>query len=444
MTIADDGQSAWTYASTPERRGLLLRWDTRSCKIERRLTLQQGSGANFPRPWGQGVVFNQLTSDTLSLFGPDGTRRELPGMVGWRTMRDFALSADGRRAALAGRNAVQLFDLERGERLSAPLVAPIAGDDAIAKLAFAPDGQRLLARTVARRWLSWEVPGTSETLDALATLAPVLDPDNAQPELDAAAFQALRERIQARASRTPAPRPDDATAFPDIELAPHPDEGVDARFVPLEIGTIANVRFDAGWPPAQETPGDAPTLASGPQRFNGVDWHLDRAVQLSGGGPATHFGQPFALSPELALPAGDWRRVHLLVRLHVPISPAAPPKIAAQVRVVGTDGREHTLDILTRRHLVTSGWGLESILEPGARIAWGGAGAGEVRDGSASSSSVTSGAMFAVALDLPTATGPLRGLRLAIGDGPIEAPLIYAVTLERTRDPFTESTENQR
>lgn len=430
--LAAEGGTAWSYVSTADRRGVLLRWDTQTCQVRLRLPMQQGSGNNYPRAWGEGVAVNQLTVDHLTLFGPDGTRREVPGMTGWRPMLEFALSGDGRRAALAGRNAVQLFDLERGERLSAPLAAPIAGEDAIAKLAFSPDGQRLLARTVGRRWLRWDLPGTDEPVPDLAALAPVLDPNNAQPELDEAAFAALRARLRARAVPAPATATGSvpAAAPPAIELAPHPGEGVDPRFLPLDLTPVINARIDAGWPPAQETPGDAPTLALGPQRLNAVDWRVDGAVQLNGGGPATHFGPALPITPELPLPAGDWRRVHALVRINVPIARNAPPKVAAQVRLVGTDGREHALDILTRKHLVTSGWDLESLLEPGARIAWGGIGAGMVREGWSTSSDAHAG-LFAVALDVPPGTGPLRGLRLAIGDGPIEAPLVYAVTLER-------------
>src|SRR5690606_6330736 len=94
-------------------------------------------------------------------------------------------------------------------------------------------------------------------------------------------------------------------------------------------------------------------------------------VFLNGGGAATHFGPFNPATREFPLPAGPWRRVHVLMRINVPISPTAPPKVAARVRLVGRDGREHALDILTRRHLVTSGWAMEPLLEPGARIAWG-------------------------------------------------------------------------
>src|SRR5690606_32728089 len=139
----------------------------------------------------------------------------------------------------------------------------------------------------------------------------------------------------------------------------------DPRFVPLDLAPVANARTDRDWPATQETPGDAPTLPPGPQRLNGVDWQLDRVVQLIGDGPSSHFGQAYPLTPEIALPDGHWSRVHVLLRLVVPITDTAPPTRAAQVLLIGHDGREHALDILTRRHLVPAGWFLERLLEPG-------------------------------------------------------------------------------
>jgi hypothetical protein len=40
-------------------------------------------------------------------------------------------------------------------------------------------------------------------------------------------------------------------------------------------------------------------------------------------------------------------------------------------------------------------------------------------------------AVYAVALDVPPGTGPIRALRFDVADGPMEAPLFFAVTLER-------------
>ena len=45
-------------------------------------------------------------------------------------------------------------------------------------------------------------------------------------------------------------------------------------------------------------------------------------------------------------------------------------------------------------------------------------------------SSQTYSATFAVALEVPPGIGTIRALRLEAGEGPMEAPLFYAVTFE--------------
>ena len=39
--------------------------------------------------------------------------------------------------------------------------------------------------------------------------------------------------------------------------------------------------------------------------------------------------------------------------------------------------------------------------------------------------------VYAVALDVPADAGPIRALRFEVPEGPMEAPLFYAATLER-------------
>ena len=41
--------------------------------------------------------------------------------------------------------------------------------------------------------------------------------------------------------------------------------------------------------------------------------------------------------------------------------------------------------------------------------------------------------VYAVGLEVPPDSGPLNGIRLEIGDSPVEAPLFYALTLERAK-----------
>jgi serine/threonine protein kinase len=425
--VSSDGDSAWTYASTPQRRGVMLRWDTRDCRVLQRIPVQQGDGSNFLRTRGDGAVVSQLVSGRLALFFADGSRDVAPGLPISTSMREFALSADGNLAALASRNAVHVVDLVRGERLSAPLAAPIPGNDAIAKLSFSPDARSLLARTVQGRWLRWAIPATGLPVDELLLLARALDPSGGDPEVDSETFDALRSLLRRQVDVSDPPAAED---WPEIELPPIPGEAVDPRFLPLDLARLYNVPLNGPWPETEHAAGDLPTLAPGLQRFNGVDFRLEGGVQLNGGGPATHFGAVLPETAELALPVGEFTRVHVLVFLHIPSRPGAPKRRAARIVLVGEDGRQHALDLMTPTHAHTSGMPPDGSAGDDGRLAWRGVGTAPVRDGVLSSTGLH--ASFSVAaLDLPADAGALRSLRLGIGDGQMEAPLIYAVTLER-------------
>jgi hypothetical protein len=83
-----------------------------------------------------------------------------------------------------------------------------------------------------------------------------------------------------------------------------------------------------------------------------------------------------------------------------------------------SDGRESALEIMNVRDVVTN-W-QPDLAAPSARVAWtGGNGSGSLDSH-----------VYAVSLDLPPGSAPVTELRLTIGDGPMEAPLFYAVTLE--------------
>jgi WD40 repeat protein len=69
----------------------------------------------------------------------------------------MALSADGKLVAHAARREVQLFDVASGTPVGVPLHGDGDSIDIIARLAFAPDGASLVARTLHGRWLRWPI-----------------------------------------------------------------------------------------------------------------------------------------------------------------------------------------------------------------------------------------------------------------------------------------------
>src|SRR5262249_36716119 len=144
---------------------------------------------------GDELVMHRAGTEALIRIGADGSRRAVLGEAIANTMYEFALSADGARAAFATRNAVHLLDARQGRRLSAPLSAPISGDDAIAKIALSPDGARVLARTINGRWLFWQLPRADDDVEALARLSRALDPNPAEDQTDAD-LEALRAQLR--------------------------------------------------------------------------------------------------------------------------------------------------------------------------------------------------------------------------------------------------------
>lgn len=419
--LAADGRTAWYGVDADGSQMALRHWDLETCR-----ELPVAGSAHLRQTavliaQGDGLVARHGGNAALISIDAQGRRTAAVGAAIADTMHEFALSADGERAAIATRNAVHLLDARGGRRLSAPLTAPIAGDDAIAKLAFSPDGTRLLARTINHRWLFWELPRATADSAELARLARMLDPDAPATGDD---FKAMRTQPEAGAAAQPA----SVVSELPIEFPPAAGAGIDPGYVPLDLVRAINVPLVGRTWSEPGAAGDQPLLAPGIHRLLGVDYRIDGGVQLSGGDTAV------ALYPEHrrsdVVPVDDVvaRRIHVLAFMHIPMNKGVPPRDFVHVVLIGADGRETRLDIRTVRDVVTSYTGPKSI-PAGPRIAMFGAASREFRDGG--DPMQWQGAMFAVSLDVPVATGPIRGLRFEVADGPMEAPLLYAATLER-------------
>lgn len=419
--LAADGRSAWFAVGSPA--GLKLqRWDMDAC---RKIAMAEPAGVQpkaVLQARGGGLVVHRSGKNALLLIGPDGKREAALGDAIPDAMYEFVLSVDGTRAAFATRNAVHLLDARYGRRLSAPLAAPIAGDDAIDGLAFSPDGTGLLARTINGRWLFWKLPRAGLDTASLTRLVRVLDPDPGHGVADVD-FDALGKDLQAAATVAPHLTP---VSDAPIVLAPVPGAAVDPRFVPLDLGAAINIPLVGSVWPEPYARGDRPTLAPGLQRFLGVDYRVDGGVQLIGGGAAVALGPELHRSAVVAVADIVARRVHVLAFMHIPMERGVPPRAFARVVLIGADGRETPLEIRTVRDVATD-------LSPNrvvasARIAFASSSSALVREGGSVGPSSN---VYAVALDVPPTTGPIRGLRFDVADGPMEAPLLFAATLER-------------
>jgi WD40 repeat protein len=424
VAIDAAGGVAWIHLSPGRRRAAVLRWNLADCSAT---TVEEAAHLGLDTALlarGNGVVVHRHLANALALFGPEGPGGRVPTLAAARSMPQLALSADGRRVAVATRNVVQVYDMERGERLSARLTAPLGGNDGIVRLAFSPDGTRVLARSIYGRWLTWSLPASTMAIAELEQLALVLDPVTATRELDAGERDSFRARLRAAAGRA-AVTTASGNVHP-LELAPAADAAVDPRFVPLDLGPAVNVQLNGEWPRMAAQGGELVTLSRGPHRLGGIDWNIGGGVQLSGGGPAISLHPTHPESAWVAVPGVPARRVHVLMLIHIPMRPDSPPRRAGQVLVRHSDGRENALEIMSVRDVVTN-W-QPDLAAPSARVAWIGSQPTSLRTGSGAGFLYSYA--YAVSLDLPPGSAPVTALRLTIGDGPMEAPLYYAVTLE--------------
>ncbi|HEX7915883.1 WD40 repeat domain-containing serine/threonine protein kinase [Rudaea sp.] len=275
----------------------------------------EGNGADhtFIRHWSaQGDVLAKVSADgsELSLLpvpadrgvidttGPrwisaGGAVRKLNGPYCDDRVNASALSADGKLLALATFGSVVLLDLASNETLVPNFKLPLPNHDAVQQLAFAPDSKLLVGRTISGHWFRWHLKTDTRALADIEqdvqlrdlTNRGMRDSVNSGVLSQAEPLPPLpdeQRRLLRNADPGPAPADDTATAAVATAVAPIP---ADARYRTLDLDAIANV--EPREPMNRVTrvpplPQSLPTLPRGLQRYDGVDFLLGRAVQLSG------------------------------------------------------------------------------------------------------------------------------------------------------------------
>lgn len=426
FAIAPDSHSAW-FDVALSGQSSLRRWDLDNCRELAAFDRHRRSPQTLALlALDDGSVIAHRSGDAALLhIDANGKRRAQIGDPITDSMHDFAVSNDGSRAAFATRNAAHVIDAHQGRRLTAPLTAPIAGDDAIAKLAFSPDGTHLLARTINGRWLSWDLPPATPGIATLARLTQVLDPRLGEAP-STADLDALRPLLPGAGSVQPVPKVPAEARIATRTFVDAAGAQPDPRFVALDLRPAINTPLVGSVWSEPHARGDRPTLAPGLQRFLGVDYRIDGGVQLSAGGTATAIGPELRRSAVVAVDGVTARRVHVLALMHIPVNEGAPPRDFAYVVLLGANGRETRLSIRSVRDVVTDM--SPGLAQSGARVAFADSPSAFVRGGDPVQPTSN---VFAVSLDIPSTTGPIRGLRFDVPQGPMEAPLLYAATLER-------------
>ncbi|MBS0383060.1 MAG: WD40 repeat domain-containing protein [Proteobacteria bacterium] len=346
--FADDG-SVWSLSGPPawggDQQSLLWHWDSDG-KLLDKTVIDPDFGSEFgllPLPHGRGVI----ETDWVTVFDNAGrARRKLSVPDEGNRVNVDALSPDGKLLALADLDGVSLFVVDRNQRLVPDFKLALPNHDAIRQLAFAPDGSRLIGRTMSGHWFKWRIASDTRPVATIAQDLHLRDftdlgfneRGKSAPPLPAEERRKLRA---ADPGSTPAPTP--ATLVNADVTAPVPD----ARYEPLNLDAIANV--DPREPMNRATrvppqPQSLPTLPRGLQRYDGVDFMLGRAVQLSGS-PHNRLDTEFpAQSPTLRIAPQHIAAVDALVFQFNGVAGET-----GVVRLYYANGGERDLDILDGR-----------------------------------------------------------------------------------------------
>jgi WD40 repeat protein len=322
--FAADGSVLMVTSSTDPRldNDTLLTWDPASNRVRSKQSIGQpgsiGVIASIGGAFVAGINQDQLVRTTGSAQRVERLARSEPLAV-------MTLSPDRRLLAHVFRREVQLYDADTFATIGPPLHADSDAIDVIVQLAFAPDGNRLLARTIQGHWLLWPIaaePRATTDLDAeLKRLR--IDNENQRTVFMPTAGEraALRSRdtgawsppgirpAPARAALTeeglPIPARAPGTSSSLIDLSKHYDIAPDS---------VRNVYYNV-------LPHMRP-LPVGVQRIDGVDYDLRGMMQV---GDAVKGAEPRSIRC-LALPPAPLAAVRplLSVSLGSPLSSGQP------------------------------------------------------------------------------------------------------------------------
>jgi WD40 repeat protein len=335
-----------------------------------------------------------------------------------------AVSADGRLLALATISGVALTDVLHNERLLPDFRLPLPSHEMVQQLAFAPDGSRLVGRTTGGRWFQWPLIIDARPVDEIAQDIRLRD---MAPHDDAPL--ALSDSARRKPHDTdPEPMPEPSPAGAPNDADSLAASAADTRYEPLKLDSIANV--DPRRPMNHATrlppqPQNLPSLPRGLQRYDGVDFLLGRAVQLSGK-PQNLLDAEF---PSVSQPLTLGRRRVAFVDALVMQYIAATGEVG-DVHLHYVDGGERTLAIASPRDVLPQ-W-TDATDDPGPRrVGWLGSFAAQMLiNGCDANAEETLARTYIVRLANPEPARPVVSISLGAPKAASPGLLFLALTLE--------------
>jgi WD40 repeat protein len=423
--FADDG-SIWSlsgptgWGDGPDPK--VWHWGANGKPIGKPVALNDEVGL-LPLPQGRGVI----EMATATMIG-NAVAKTLSAVPDVKNRVDVgAISPDGKLLAIGVLDGVGLFIIDRNQRLVPDFKLALPNHDIVQQLAFAPDGSRLIGRTITGRWFQWRIVADTRSVGEIEqdlrlrdfTDQGLNDRGKSAPPLSAEQRRKLRA-----ADPGPAPEAFATTPVNARVAAPVPDP----RYEPLDLDAISNVDPRTPMNRAARVPRRPqmlPTLPRGLQRYDGVDFLLGRAVQLAGS-PLNLLNTSFpAKTPPLRIAPQRIAAIDALVFQFDPVA----GEIGA-VRLRYSEGGEQVLTILDKRD-TRALLDIRPTGTSGRRVGWLGNFATALRGfGLAIMGETTIVPSYVVRLQNPEPDRPVVGISLEAPSNANPGLLFLGLTLE--------------
>lgn len=396
-----------TQATRPDE---LIYWDISSAERISRAVIADTE----PHALGAiGTGYLILGAEADYLLDQSGQFITLPRNSRERAVPAFAVSHDQSLIARATRGAVLLYDTN-GLPLGEPLAAEISGHDAIAELAFSPEGKQLLARSALGRWLTWTIEPDQRKLAELAqqldlTEATSLTKHNRMVlrQSDPGPWKDFSKEERRLSARDDVPRKSQVNGVDlhMLDLSSHFNLGVDDLAHEL-IGLVMDISG----------------LPLGKQRIDGVDYALEGGILFQT--PLSYYAKRAGLNTEaigIAVPPVPIDGFHVLLYAYL-IEPEPTKRKYMSLQLHYLDGSTSMVDLYTQQDV--PGW---TERDQPAPIGWTLTTAGTyVWDG------------FQEPLSNPYVKNPhpeklIQSIDIVAAEDAPGAPTIFAVTARQTR-----------
>ena len=220
----------------------------------------------------------------MSIVAPDGSGKDLPEPIPDNPHFNFTASPDGHWLARQRRNGAALFDL-RSNTFIATLRVAMPQPDLVWQLAFSPDGNHLLARSLQGRLMVWDLSPDTRAPAAIARELDLRELGSARAGSVLASVEPSAAERAALRARDPGALPAPASPAPVPTARELPGGGIPPRAAAasadqLDLTPWYTFGLRETLPTVDNGGADFRWLPQGMQRLLGIDWDIRGAIGL--------------------------------------------------------------------------------------------------------------------------------------------------------------------